>query len=145
MKRTKQTLELKFERTLPTTPGEAFDAWLDPKAPGTPWNMADKLILKPEDEGFFYWATKDCHHYGRFTAFERPARMQHTWVSPHTWGEESVVTLTFKKQGENTLMTLVHSGLPDDEHGRAHDKGWNYFMDLFAKKAGKKRAAAKQK
>ena len=38
--------------------------------------------------------------------------MQHTWVSPNTLGEESTVTLTFQKQGEETLMTLVHSGLP---------------------------------
>jgi hypothetical protein len=52
-------------------------------------------------------------------------------VSPNTLGEESTVTVIFKKQGEDTLMTLVHSGLPDTDGGRGHEKGWNYFLDLF--------------
>jgi hypothetical protein len=31
----------------------------------------------------------------------------------------------------------VHSDLPDNENGRAHDEGWNYFMDKFPKRFGK--------
>jgi hypothetical protein len=31
-------------------------------------------------------------------------------------------------------MTLVHSGLPDTDGGRGHEKGWNYFLDLFTEK-----------
>jgi hypothetical protein len=52
-------------------------------------------------------------------------------MSPKTLGQESIVTLTFKKQGEDTLMTLVHSDLPDHELARGHEKGWNYFLDIF--------------
>jgi hypothetical protein len=52
-------------------------------------------------------------------------------VSPNTLGEESTVTVTFKKQGEHTLMTLMHSGLPDTDGGRGHEKGWSYFLDIF--------------
>jgi hypothetical protein len=29
------------------------------------------------------------------------------------------------------LMTLVHSGLPDTDGGRSHEKGWHYFLDMF--------------
>jgi hypothetical protein len=58
-------------------------------------------------------------------------------MSRSTLGEESTVTVTFKKQGEDTLMTLVHSGLPDTEGGRGHDKGWNYFLDIFPEQFGK--------
>jgi hypothetical protein len=25
----------------------------------------------------------------------------------------------------------VHSGLPDTDGGRSHEKGWNYFLDTF--------------
>lgn len=127
----KKTIEVTVERTIPAAPGEVFDAWLDPKVPGNPWNMAEKLLLTPEVDGFFYWSARGTGHYGRFTEVARPGRLQHTWVSPNTLGEESVVTVTFAKKGSDTLMTLVHSGLPDTEGGRKHEKGWNYFLDLF--------------
>jgi hypothetical protein len=84
-----------------------FDGWLNPKIPGNPWNAAEKFILDPKVDGLFYWTLKGMSHYGRFTEIERPGRIQHTWMSPNTLGQESIVTLTFQKQGEDTLMTLV--------------------------------------
>jgi uncharacterized protein YndB with AHSA1/START domain len=126
-----KTIEVKVERTLATSPGEAFDAWLNPKIPGTPWNTADKLLFDPRVDGFFYWAFRGTPHYGRFTKIERPARLEHTWMSPSTSGLESTVTVTFAERGEDTVMTLVHSGLPDTDGGRSHEKGWNYFLDSF--------------
>jgi len=126
-----KTIEIKVERTIPAPPGEVFDAWLNPKIPGNPWNMAEKLLLNPQVDGFFYWRVKDIPHYGRFTEVTRPGCIQHTWVSPSTLGQESTVTVTFKKQGEDTLMTLVHSCLPDTDGGRGHEKGWNHFLDIF--------------
>jgi uncharacterized protein YndB with AHSA1/START domain len=136
MKNSKKTLEVKVDRTIPAPPSEVFDGWLNPQIPGNPWNMAEKLLLNPEVDGFFYWAVKGTPHYGRFTEMKRPARMQHTWVSPNTFGEESTVTVTFKKQGEDTLMTLVHSGIPDTDAGRGHEKGWKYFLDIFPEQFG---------
>ncbi len=137
MARPEKTLEFKFERTIPAAPGEVYDAWLDPKIPGNPWHMADKLILNPHVDGFFYWLIRGTPHYGRFIEFERPSRIQHTWMSPNTLGEESTVTLTFEKEGADTLMTLVHSGIPDTEVGKSHEKGWNYFVGLFTETFGK--------
>lgn len=128
-----KTIEVRVERRIPASPGEVFDAWLNPKTPGTPWNMADKLLLNPTVDGFFYWAVKGTPHYGRFTALKRPARIEHTWMSPNTSGLESTVSVTFEAIGNDTLMTLVHSGLPDTDGGRSHEKGWNYFLDSFPK------------
>jgi hypothetical protein len=70
------------------------------------------------------------------TEVERPSRIQHTWVSPNTLGYESMVTVTFKKQGEGTLMTLIHSDLPDDDKARSHEKGWNYCLNIFPEQFG---------
>jgi uncharacterized protein YndB with AHSA1/START domain len=126
-----RTIAVTVERTILASPAEAFDAWLDPKIPGNPWNMADKLLLNPTVDGLFYWAIKGTPHYGRFTRVERPGRIEHTWMSPYTSGLESNVTVTFQEKGKDTLMTLVHSGLPDTDGGRTHEKGWNYFLDLF--------------
>ena len=136
MENSKKTLELKFERTIPATLNEVFDGWLDPKIPGNPWNAADKFLLDPKVDGLFYWALKATSHYGRFTEIQRPGRIQHTWVSPSTLGMESTVTITFKKHGEDTLMTLVHSDLPDHDLARGHENGWNYFLNIFLEQFG---------
>jgi uncharacterized protein YndB with AHSA1/START domain len=135
-----KTIEVTIERTIPAPPSEVFDAWLNPKIPGNPWNMADKLLLTPKVDGFFYWAVKGTPHYGRFTTVERPSQIQHTWMSPNTSGLESTVTVNFKGKGKHTLMTLVHSGLPDTDGGRSHDKGWNYFLDGFLSQLAKSAA-----
>src|SRR3979409_1702328 len=108
MTKSTKTIEFKFERTIPAPLGEVFDAWLDPKIPGNPWNAAEKFVLDPKVDGLFYWTLKGTSHYGRFTEVERPGRIQHTWMSPSTLGEETTVTVTFQKMGEDTLMTLVH-------------------------------------
>lgn len=136
MKNSNKTIEIKVERTIPAPPGEVLDGWLDPKIPGNPWNAAEKFLLDAKVDGLFYWRLKGTSHYGRFTEIERPGRIQHTWVSPNTLGEESTVSVTFKKQGEHTLMTLVHSDLPDTDSGRGHEKGWNYFLDIFREQFG---------
>jgi hypothetical protein len=90
-----------------------------------------KVLITPKKDGFFYWLVHGTAHYGRFTAVNKPARIQHTWVSPYTLGEESVVTVTFKKKKEGTWMTLTHTGLPNDEGGRGHEEGWKQFLDHF--------------
>jgi uncharacterized protein YndB with AHSA1/START domain len=128
-----KTIEVTVERVIPAAPGKVFDAWLNPKTPGTPWNMADKLLLNAKVDGFFYWAIKGTAHYGRFTALERAARIEHTWMSPNTSGLESTVSVTFAPKGRDTVMTLKHSGLPDTDGGRSHEKGWNFFLDAFPK------------
>lgn len=140
MKKAKNDLVVKVERTILAPVGEVFKAWLNPKVPGTPWYENDKLIFQPKVDGLFYWLISGNKHYGRFTKIEKPGRIQHTWMSKWTKGEESLVTLTFKKKGKDTLMTLTHSGLPDDDGGRSHEDGWNYFMDKFTKTfAGKRK------
>jgi uncharacterized protein YndB with AHSA1/START domain len=131
MNKSKKTIEFSFERTIPAPPDEVFDAWLNPKIPGNPWNAAEKFLLDPKVDGLFYWALKGTSHYGRFAEIERPGRIQHTWVSPNTLGQESTVTLTFKKHGDGTLLTLLHSDLPDHDLARGHEKGWNYFLGIF--------------
>src|SRR5690348_2190644 len=131
-----KTIEVKLERTIPAPPGEVFDAWLDPKIPGNPWNAAEKFILDPKVDGLFYWRLKGTAHYGRFTRVERPDRLQHTWVSPNTSGLESTVTVTFQADGEDTLMTLLHSGLPDTDEAKGHERGWNYFLGVFGEQFG---------
>lgn len=138
MSKANRTIEVKVERSIPAPIGEVFDGWMNPKIPGNPWNMADKLILNAKVDGLFYWAVQGTPHYGRFTEFKRPARIRHTWMSPNTSGLESTVTVTFKEKGADTVMTLVHSGLPETDGGRSHEKGWNFFLNGFRSYLAKK-------
>jgi uncharacterized protein YndB with AHSA1/START domain len=136
MKQSANTIEIRVERRIPACRVEVFDGWLNPKIPGNPWNAAEKFLLDAKVDGLFYWRLKGTSHYGRFTEVERPNRIQHTWVSPNTLGHESTVTVTFEEQGQDTLMTLVHAGLPDTDEARGHERGWDYFLGIFCEQFG---------
>ena len=132
-----KTVEIKVERTIPAPPSEVFDAWLDPKIPGTLWHGHDKLIFNPKVDGLWYLLTlahrpEGSPHYGRFIEIDRPGRIQHSWMSRNTLGEESIVTVTFQKKGDGTLMTILHSGFSNDDMASAHQKGWNSVFDKFS-------------
>jgi len=129
MTRPMKTLEFKLERAIPAPAEEVFDAWLNPETPGTPWHEHEKLIFHPKVDGLWYWLVRGNPHYGRFTDIERPGCIRHTWMSRDTLGEESIVTVTFEKKGDATLMTLVHSGLPEHDFAKKHEAGWSYFLD----------------
>lgn len=118
-------------RFVAASPQHAYQAWLDPKLPGTPWNAASKLLLDVKLDGLFYSRLNDTPHYGRFTKLEKGRELQHSWVSPYTEGHESMVTVTFTPEGKGTRMSLVHEGLPNNPKGEAHQRGWTYFLDLF--------------
>ncbi|MGZ6235599.1 MAG: SRPBCC family protein [Vulcanimicrobiaceae bacterium] len=128
-----KTVEFTVERTIPATPGEVFDAWLDPTIPGAFGHENEKLIVDLKVDGLWYWLSLGgTPHYGRFIEIARPSRIQHSWMSPNTLGKESIVTVTFQKKGEGTLMTILHSGLPNDDMAKAHEKGWNSILDKFS-------------
>jgi uncharacterized protein YndB with AHSA1/START domain len=132
-----RTVEITVERAIPAPPSEVFDAWLDPKIPGTLWHGHEKLIFNPEIDGLWYLLSlmhrrEGTPHYGRFIEINRPSRIQHSWMSRNTLGEETTVTVTFQKKGEDTLMTVLHSGLPNEDMATAHEKGWNSILDKFS-------------
>ena len=69
-----------MERTISAPRYEVFDGWMDPRVSGNPWNVADRLLLNPHVNGFFYRNIKGAPHYGPITEMERPSRMRHTWM-----------------------------------------------------------------
>jgi uncharacterized protein YndB with AHSA1/START domain len=133
-----KTIDLTLTRTIPASPAEAFDGWLDATCPGTVWNVAVELILEPKVDALYYWLSlhdgERKPHYGRFIVVDRPRKLQYTWMSPHTRGLESLVTVTFARKGGDTLLTLRHENLPDEEHGRGHEPGWGQLLTRFAER-----------
>jgi uncharacterized protein YndB with AHSA1/START domain len=138
-----KTIDVNLNRMISGNPAEVFDAWLDPNHAGSPWHGVTRAIVQPHVDGLFYRMHPsesgdfELAHYGRFIVVDRPKRIQYTWVSQHTRGLESVVTVDLKPQGQQTMLTLRHEGVPDDEMGRKHEMGWKHYLDLLAELVGK--------
>lgn len=128
--------DLTVSRTIPASAESVFDVWINPKSPGGPWFGANRVILNPVVDGPFYLAVKHegrtWPHYGRFLQIERPRVVEYTWMSEATKGAESIVTVTMEARGDQTEVTLRHSGVPDDEMGRQHKDGWAWVLSTLA-------------
>ncbi len=137
--------EITVARTIPASAEKIFDVWIDPKSPGGPWFGAERVILNPVVDGLFYLAVKHegrtWPHYGRFLQLDRPRRIEHTWMSEATQGAESIVTVTMEPRGEQTEVTIRHSGVPDDEMGRQHEKGWTWILSALGEDLASPRPA----
>jgi uncharacterized protein YndB with AHSA1/START domain len=130
------TIELDFARNIPAKPTEVYDAWLDPEIPGSPWEGGDKLIFNPMVDGLFYrlqvkWGI-ELPHYGCFTTLDRPRKICNTWMSRHTRGLETIVTVSFAPRESGTLQELNHANIPDDELGLRHKPGWEHYLGVLA-------------
>ena len=136
--------DITVTRLIPASPDEVFEVWNDPKSPGGPWYGAARLIINPSVDSLFYFAVhhegRDWAHYGRFTALDRPSRVQYTWMSEATRGLESLLTVTFQPSGGQTEVTLRHTGVPDDEMGRQHGEGWTWVLSMLAERFAKSAA-----
>lgn len=128
--------DLTLTRLVAASPEQVFDVWLDSSCPGGPWYGAKRAIVQPAVDGLFYHCVdfqgREWAHYGRFITLDRPGRIEHTWVSEGTRGLESVVSLSFEPSGRQTLVTLNHKGVPDDDFGRQHTLGWEFVLGALA-------------
>ncbi|MDP9149251.1 MAG: SRPBCC domain-containing protein [Myxococcota bacterium] len=132
-------VDLKLSRFVPGPPEEVFDVWFDPASPGGPWHGAKKAIMNFTVDGMFYFGIERAvleqkgvvvhspglhGHFGRFAAIDRPRAVEHTWMSEHTHGIETTVSVTFEPRDGGTQLTILHRSVPDDESGRRHEGGW---------------------
>jgi uncharacterized protein YndB with AHSA1/START domain len=133
-----ETTTITVNRTIPASPAEVYDAWLDPATPGAPWSRAEceKVILEAKLDGLFYFKRVspdgvDFPHFGRFVVLDAAKKIEYTWMSPFTHGLESIVTVELQRKGDDTLLQLRHSNVPDDDLGRMHNAGWIARVDAL--------------
>ena len=130
--------EVTVSRTIPASAEQVFDVWMDKNSPGGPWFGAERVILNPTVDGLFYVAVshegRRWPHFGRFVRIERARVVDYTWMSEATKGLESIVLVTFDARGEQTEVTLRHSGIPDDAMGRQHKDGWAWVLSMLAER-----------
>jgi uncharacterized protein YndB with AHSA1/START domain len=123
---------------IPATPQEIYDAWLDSAAhsamTGGEANISDAVGAE-----FSAW---DEYITGRNLELVPGERIVQSWRTDKFSDEHghSTITITFEETDDGTLLTLVHSDVPDDQRNY-EEGGWeeNYFEPMrayFAKRAG---------
>jgi uncharacterized protein YndB with AHSA1/START domain len=137
---TTESPPLTIEKLIPAPPARVFAAWLDPTVlakfmcpmPGT---SVAKAETDPRVGGRFLILMRiggqDRPHQGEYRVVEPHKRLVFTWHSQAA-PPESEVTLTFAEAGaDQTLLTLVHRGLPTAVRA-AHDHGWTSIVAMLA-------------
>ncbi len=136
------TSSLTVTRTIKASVDRVFDAWTQPEQMKR-WAAPEGLEVQVAEvdltvggryhirmlsgEGVEYNAV------GVYREVTRPNRLVYTW----SWEEkehdvgETLVTVEFKAQGENTEVVIVHEGFPATEARDGHEQGWNGCLDRF--------------
>ncbi len=126
-------------RRYDAAPAKVFAAWTDATRAKAWLASGGDLVMNPVAGGLFYIGMNrpagKYPHYGRYLSVERNRKLEFTWVSEHTKGKESVVTITFEPAGSGTQLTVAHEGLPDEEMVKAHVGGWTEFMGTLEQAA----------
>lgn len=126
---------LEIPHSYDASPERVFRAWTDPASMKAWLAEGGDVVADPHPGGLFYLGMMHSSgirpHYGRYLRVESPRLLEFTWVSEHTHGKESVVTLEFVPRGGQTELRLIHEGLPDERMAVAHTGGWTYFLDAL--------------
>ena len=128
---------VRIDRRLPATPEEVFDAWTDPAmmrqfmAPGNVQRTRVKADVRVggEFEIVMEQPDKETDHHGKYIEIDRPRKLAFTWRSVHTGNRDTLVTLYFTPEGEDTRILLVHEQLPDEKAKQGHTGGWSGILD----------------
>ena len=118
------------------TPDQVFDFLVQPDKL-VRW-MGREARLDPQPGGEFWVdVTGDDIARGTYVDVDRPNRVVVTWGwegSEHVPPGSSTVAFHLTADGDETVVELVHSGLPggqDDEHR----KGWSHYLPQLAETA----------
>jgi uncharacterized protein YndB with AHSA1/START domain len=133
---TKPSLTIKRRFNAP--PAKVFSAWTDPEKVKHWMGPREVKVLAAEGDartgGRFRWlmqAPDGAHHdaSGIYREVVPNEKLVFTWAWKSTPERESLVTLTFKADGEGTLFTLTHEQFFNEEARDHHNQGWTGAMD----------------
>jgi uncharacterized protein YndB with AHSA1/START domain len=130
---------LTLTRTFNAEPEAVFDAWIDPQQ-ASKWMGPRSMVSAAEVE------LSEPHVGGRYRVvmhrndgvkltvggvyreISRPNRLVFTWTWEHE-GHETLVTVTCRRVGRGTEMTLLHENFANDGSRDGHNKGWTQSLD----------------
>jgi uncharacterized protein YndB with AHSA1/START domain len=90
-----------------------------------------KAELDPRPGGVYrVWMDADTVARGEYVEVDPPRRVVFTWgwegnadLPPGS----TTVELSLEAEGDGTMLSLRHTGLPDGEAAAMHDEGWRFF------------------
>src|SRR5687768_5040603 len=90
--------------------------------------MGSAATLDPRPGGVYRVDIGQWNAVGEFVEVDPPNRVAFTWGWENdgmsTPPGSSTVEITLTPDGDETLVRLVHSDLPNEESVRAHEHGW---------------------
>jgi len=134
---------------LSAPPEEIFDAWTDAAslavwmAPGAVERSIVEVDARVGGRFRILMKGPDCdhEHTGRYLVLERPRRLVFTWTSAATDGRTTTVSVELAPHGtDETELTLVHEGLPD-ERTEDHRSGWGDILRKLEARLGERSGA----
>jgi uncharacterized protein YndB with AHSA1/START domain len=113
--------------TLPASAHEIYEAWLDSLA-HSEMTGAEASTSEDIDAEVSAW---DGYITGRNLELVRAERIVQTWRTTQFGDEheDSIITLTLESAEGGTLLTLVHSNVPDDQTGYEQGGWQEYYFD----------------
>lgn len=137
---TKPSLTIK--RRFKAAPAKVFAAWTDPKKVKRWMGPGEVKVLATEGDarvgGRFRWLMQapdgERHDVsGVYREVVPNEKLVFTWAWKSTPERKSLVTLTFKGDGDGTLFTMVHEQFFDEAARDSHNKGWTSAMEKLDK------------
>ena len=133
---TKPSLTLK--RRLNAAPAKVFAAWTDPEklkrwfAPGESQTILAEADPRVGGRYRIVARTPDGEEHdvsGIYREVAPNAKLVFTWAWRSTPERESLVTLTFKPDGDGCMFTLLHEQFFDEAARDRHNTGWTSALD----------------
>ncbi|WP_439573768.1 SRPBCC family protein [Phreatobacter sp.] len=136
--RDKTSPSLTIRRRIDAAPARVWSAWTDPEklarwwGPGTPQDMRVTRLDVREGGAFhigFGFQGEDHDVHGVYQEVVPGERLVFTWFWKSTPERVSLVTLTFRPDGEGCLFTLHHEQFFDEAARLGHTRGWTASID----------------
>jgi uncharacterized protein YndB with AHSA1/START domain len=125
-----RTEDLRLSERIRATPDQVFDFLVQPEQL-VRWMGVEAKIDPTPGGSFWLNVTGNDIASGNYVVVERPHRVAFTWGwegSTDVPPGSSTVSFTLTAEGEETVVELVHSGLPGGQNDE-HLLGWTYFID----------------
>ena len=134
---TKPSLTLK--RRIKAPPAKVYAAWTEPAQLAHWFGPAETVIGSVRAEmdvrvggrfrASFNTENGEYHQVGVYREVVPNERLVFSWAWHSTPERESLVTLTFRPDGDGTMLTLHHEQFFDQAARDGHEHGWTGTMD----------------